>query len=131
MKRALQTRVPAAIAALTVLALLIAPLCSALCAAPGHCPAEAVTSQAESDVCHRLLASSDTTEVNALAAPGSCAPQETSAITSEEPSSQFRVTDSHHSTPTNLLSHENASAYANFTRLFNIGRQSPTDLTLT
>jgi hypothetical protein len=56
MLRTFQRIAPATVAALTILAMLLAPVCGTMCAAPNHCVApEPALVQAESQDCHHSL----------------------------------------------------------------------------
>jgi hypothetical protein len=88
MKRALQGLGHAAMALLVVLALFVAPVCNTLCAAPSHCPAEAIaSSETNSDSCHHVVLSSDSFAVShMLTADTTCSqPDRVAAIVDVNP----------------------------------------------
>jgi hypothetical protein len=73
--------VRAAIVALTIFALFLAPLCGTLCGAPSHCAQASAIAHAETEDCHHVAISADNSDgVASLAGHINCAQPENVAI---------------------------------------------------
>jgi hypothetical protein len=87
MKHALQKNAQAAIAALTILAMFIVPLCGTLCATPNHCLAQIAAAQLESDACHHVTMSGSADASGAITSGMNCGQPETIAVAPDETNS--------------------------------------------
>jgi hypothetical protein len=83
MLRTFQRIAPATVAALTILAMLLAPVCGTVCAAPNHCAApEPALVQAESQDCHHsLIPGNSDAAAAAVTSTRNCARPEILALT--------------------------------------------------
>jgi hypothetical protein len=76
-----QKLAPFTAAALTILAMCLAPLCGILCGAPKHCAPPSAIALADAEDCHHIAISSDSSAANlSVAGAASCAQAETVAI---------------------------------------------------
>jgi hypothetical protein len=91
MKQALQKSVPAAIAALTILAMFIVPLCGTLCATPSHCLAQIAAAQLESDSCHHVTMSGSADASGAITGAMNCRQPETIGVAPDETTAPSHV----------------------------------------
>jgi hypothetical protein len=81
MKRRCRKLAPFTMAALTILAMFLAPLCGILCGAPKHCAPPSAIAHADAEDCHHIAISADSSAGNlSVAGATNCAQAETVAI---------------------------------------------------